>query len=261
MNLVIVPQPVRSLVAAGAVTSLAMWPESFTQAWGSSFSVSRATDYAMETEEVPGTTASVTSPVTSASIVVPVTTTSTAHIIASTALAATASSSCSTVIATAATVSSVVPVNAPSTSVSTASAPKSTPRFSECTDPPESEKVFSSPSSRPLNILKPVCPVSAKMFRSRLLEKFRQVEYPNFTGEDVDNRAKAYVRQKLKHMLEAKEKGLSKGDLLTWTKEELLKISSVICEILSIRSEFLKNYTFAMMKNYWYNARNTVKET
>ena len=41
-----------------------------TQAWGPSFSVSRATDYAMETEEVPVTTASVTSPVTSASIVV-----------------------------------------------------------------------------------------------------------------------------------------------------------------------------------------------
>ena len=95
-----------------------------TQAWGPSFSVSRATDYAMETEEVPVTTASVTSPVTSASIVVPVTTISTAHIIVSTA-AATASSSCSTVTATAATVSSVVPVNAPSTSVSTASAPKS----------------------------------------------------------------------------------------------------------------------------------------
>ena len=93
-----------------------------TQAWGPSFSVSLATDYAMETEEVPVTTASVTSPVTSASIVVPVTTTSTAHIIVSTA-AATASSSCSTVTATAATVSSVVPVNAPSTSVSTA--PKS----------------------------------------------------------------------------------------------------------------------------------------
>ena len=50
-----------------------------TQAWGPSFSVSRATDYAMETEEVPVTTASVTSPVPSASIVVPVTTTSTAH--------------------------------------------------------------------------------------------------------------------------------------------------------------------------------------
>ena len=95
-----------------------------TQAWGPSFSVSRATDYAMETEEVSVTTASVTSPVTSASIVVPVTTTSTAHIIVSTA-AATSSSSCSTVTATAATVSSVVPVNAPSTSVSTASVPKS----------------------------------------------------------------------------------------------------------------------------------------
>ena len=69
-----------------------------TQAWGPCFSVSRATDYAMETEEVPVTTASVTSPATSASIVVPVTTTSTAHIIVSTA-AATASSSCSTVTA------------------------------------------------------------------------------------------------------------------------------------------------------------------
>ena len=223
-----------------------------TQAWGPSFSVSRATDYAMETEEVPVTTASVTSPVTSASIVVPVTMSSTA---------ATASSSCSKVTATAATVSSIVPVNALSTSVSTASAPKSTSRFSECTDPPESEQVFSSPSSRPLNMPKPACPVSAKMFCSCLLEKFRQLEYPNFTGEDVDNRAKAYVRQKLKHMLEAKEMGLSKGDLLTWTKEELFQISSVICGILSIRSEFLKNYTFAMMKNYWYNARNNVKET
>ena len=78
---------------------------------------------------------------------------------------------------------------------------------------------------------------------------------------DADNRAKGYVRHKLKHMLEAKEMGLTKGDLLTWTKDELLQISNIICEILSITSTFLTNYTFAMMKNYWYNARNTVKET
>ena len=133
----------------------------------------------METEEeVPVTTASVTSPVTSASIVVPVTTTSTAHMVST--AAATASSSCSTVTATAATFAFVVPVNARWTSVFTASAPKSTTRFSKCTDPPESEQNFSSPSSRPLNMHKPACPVSAKMFSSRLLEKFRQVEYPNF---------------------------------------------------------------------------------
>ena len=133
----------------------------------------------METEEeVPVTTASVTSPVTSASIVVPVTTNSSAYIVST--AAATASSSCSTVNATAATVSYVVPVNTRWTSVSTASAPKSTTRFSKCTDPPESEQTFSSPSSRPLVMPKPAWPVSAKMFRSRLVEKFRQVEYPNF---------------------------------------------------------------------------------
>ena len=113
-----------------------------TQAWGPSFSVSRVTDYAMETEEeVPVTTASVTS----ASITVPVTTTSTVSTAAATApsscstvtvstAAATTSSSCSTVTVTAVTVLSAVPVTAPSTSV-----PKFTPRSSECTDPPEPE--------------------------------------------------------------------------------------------------------------------------
>ena len=156
-----------------------------TQAWGPSFSVSRVTDYTMETEEeVPVTTASVTS----ASITVPVTTTSTVSTAAATApsscstvtvstAAATTSSSCSTVTVTAATVLPAVPVTAPSIYV-----PKFTPRSSECTDPPEPEQEFSEPSSRSPSLPKPSCPVSAKMFRSHLLEKFRQVELPDFLG-------------------------------------------------------------------------------
>ena len=49
--------------------------------------------------------------------------------------------------------------------------------------------MFSEPSSRPPSLPKPSSPVSAKMFRSRLLEKFRQVELPDFFGVDADNRA------------------------------------------------------------------------
>ena len=119
-----------------------------TQAWGPSFSVSR-TDHSMEVEDdsdtsssasddVPSTTASVTSPVVTSPPVIstcpPVTSVrSTAAVPTSCpTVAATApvkSSTGSVTMTTAASVTvpsaSVVPVNAPSTSVSTASAPKS----------------------------------------------------------------------------------------------------------------------------------------
>ena len=173
-----------------------------TQAWGPSFSVSRATDHAMEIEEEVSVT---TVPVTSAFITAHVTTTSTADITASTA-AVTDSLSCSTVTATAATVSTAIPVTVPSTAVKTTSvnsASKSTtkPRSSMCTDLSKSEQSFPSSSAGPPITSKSSPPVvTAKMFRSRLLEKFPQAGFPRFDGaiaDEWENKAKAYIRQKL----------------------------------------------------------------
>ena len=47
-------------------------------------------------------------------------------------------------------------------------------------------------------------------------------------------------------MLEAKDMGLTKGNPLTWTKDELLQISNITCDILPIKSTFLTNYTSAI---------------
>ncbi|XP_067034857.1 threonine-rich protein-like [Acropora muricata] len=119
-----------------------------TQAWGPSFSVSR-TDHSMEveddsdtsssaSEDVPSTTASVTSPVVTSPPVTSVRSTAAVPTSCPT-VAATAPVKSSTgpvTMATAAPVTvpsgSVVPVNAPSTSVSTASESDSCSDYKFC---------------------------------------------------------------------------------------------------------------------------------
>ena len=164
-----------------------------TQAWGPSLSVSRTTDHSMETdEEVPVTTASVSTVTKTSSSVIPassVTSASpsvvTAH---STAVASTSSSTVTVATTPSPTVPSVtVPPISPSAPIPTASVLK--PKF-----------------PRPL--------LSAEVFRSRFNNTFPQVELPHFEHDPLNSKIRAYI---VKRMFESKELGTKQEDLLAWT--------------------------------------------
>ena len=163
-----------------------------TQAWGPSFSVSR-TDHSMEveddsdtsssaSEDVPSTTASVTSPVVTSPPVI-----STCPPVTSVRSTAAVPTSCPTVAVTAPVKFSTVTmrtaasvtVRSASVKVSTASAPESS-----------NSDASTAPVPRPK---KPRTVVSRRIFRQRLANHYTSVELPSFdnvTGKEWDSRAR-----------------------------------------------------------------------
>ena len=174
-----------------------------TQAWGPSLSAPRTADHLMETDEVPVTTASVSTVTNTSSSV------TTAR---STAAASTSSSTVTvTTIPSSPAATATVPSILPSAPVSTVSASKPT-------------------SPRPL--------LSSKVFLSRLMNR-PQVDVPHF--ED-DFKFKAYIKQQVKRMFESKELGAKSEDLLEWTRDEILDLCNffnVFCDKFSMLHDFL----------------------
>ena len=100
--------------------------------------------------------------------------------------------------------------------------------------------------------------VTAKKFCTRLSRNFPHVELPDFdhvTGKEWDTRAKVYIRQKMKLMLESKETNLTTADLRSWTESDLSEVSVRVCELLSIRN-YLGEFVYGIIKTLWNNARN-----
>ena len=103
--------------------------------------------------------------------------------------------------------------------------------------------------------------VTAKYFCTYLNEKFPHTELPSFdnvTGKEWDSRAKAYIRQQIKPMMEPKELSLTNYDVSEWTQEDTIDIAENICEILSNRN-YLNHYVYGIVKNNWNSAKNSLK--
>ena len=187
-SLAIVPQPVHSLVAAGAVISLARL---CTQAWGPSFSVSRA-DHSMEveddsdtsssaSEDVPSTTASVTSPVATSPPVI-----STFPRVTPVRSTAAVPTSCPAVAVTAPVKSSTDPVTM--TTAASVTVPSASVKVSTASAPESSNSDPSTASvTRPK---KPRAVVSGRIFRKCFANHYTSLELPSFdnvTGKEWDS--------------------------------------------------------------------------
>ena len=226
-----------------------------TQAWGPSFSVSR-TDHSMEveddsdtssyaSEDVPSTTASVTSPVVTSTPVI------------STCSTAAVPTSCPTAAVTA-------PVNFSTVTMTTAASvtvPSASVKVSTASAPESSNSDVSTASVQRPKKLRTV--VSSRIFRQRLANHYTSVELPSFdnvTGKEWDSRARAYVRQKVRIIFEDKRIGLTKRDFVSWTIEDLGALSIDICKVLSIKN-YLTEFVFDIIKGYWTNDRIALGET
>ena len=147
-----------------------------------------------------------------------------------------------------------------STSSTTVNVPSVTtvPSTSSATWSTTSTSTVSSDSSASSKSSKSSRQVTAKKFCTRLSRNFPHVELPDFdhvTGKEWDTRAKVYIRQKMKLMLESKETNLTTADLRSWTESDLSEVSVRVCELLSIRN-YLGEFVYGIIKTLWNNARN-----
>ena len=237
-SLAIVPHPVHSLVAAGAVTSPAIWPES-AHRLGALLFLCR----------VPITRW------TLKKILVPV-----PPILKFLVLTAV----CSTVAAPTSrpTVAVITPVNVSTATMTTAASVPSASVKVSTTSAAESSNSDASTASVP-RPKKPRTVVSGRIFRQRLANHYTSVELPSFdnvTGKEWDSRARAYVRPQVRIIFEDKRIGLTKRDFVSWTIEDLGALSIDICKVLSIKN-YLTEFVFDIIKGYWTNDRIALGET
>ena len=104
--------------------------------------------------------------------------------------------------------------------------------------------------------------VAGMMFADRIFERIMQKNLQNFdhvTGKEWDIRAKGYLRQSIKGIIELKEMYLTNGDLLKWRDSDSFSVCDVISNQLSIRN-YLKEFVFVMVKGYWTHGIQTVKQ-
>ena len=104
--------------------------------------------------------------------------------------------------------------------------------------------------------------VTGKMFADRIFERITQKDLPDFdhvTGKEWDIRAKGYLRQSIKGIIEPKEMYLTNGDLLKWADSDLCSVCDVISNQLSIRN-YLEEFVFVMVKGYRTHGIETVKQ-
>ena len=249
-----------------------------TQAWGPLFSTPRSVlpDHSMEIEdEVPVPVTTNTN--TSSSVPVPVTTNSVItapssvpascpSVTATTATATispvsvTASKSCSSVTASTATVTatstSTVAATIPPV---TASAPCSSVTATTTTVSMSSTSTAATiPSgSTSASASKVKIRHTVKTLRLELAKKYPCTELPdldNVTGKEWDSRAKVYIRQRVKIMVEDRELGLTARDYATWTIDDIRELTDAFCGILCIRN-YLVHFIFGILESYWKNCK------
>ena len=91
----------------------------------------------------------------------------------------------------------------------------------------------------PFRSQKKNCSVTANVFRKHLAKYYSPVERPSFdnvTGKEWDSRARAYIRQQIRSIIDDKWLSFTNPDLATWTKDDLVEPSNDICQILSIKN-------------------------
>ena len=79
--------------------------------------------------------------------------------------------------------------------------------------------------------------VTAKVFCARLFKPFNPLKFPdiNATGRDWDSKAKVHLRSQVKTVFSSRDIAISNSDLRTWSESDLRDVSTLFCEMLSVR--------------------------
>ena len=106
-----------------------------------------------------------------------------------------------------------------------------------------------SKSSRPL--------VSAKVFCDRFIKHFEPLPFPNYdtSSNDWDSKVKADLRAQVKAVFSAKSMAVRNRDLRTWSENDVRQVSTLFCERMSVRRDFLVDFVFGVVKSLWNNAK------
>ena len=84
-------------------------------------------------------------------------------------------------------------------------------------------------------------PVSAKFFCDRVSKKFDPLPFPNYDvyGKEWDSKAKTHFRLQVKAVFSAKSMAISNSDLRTWSENDPPQVTTLFCEMLSVRRDYL----------------------
>ena len=90
--------------------------------------------------------------------------------------------------------------------------------------------------------------VTAKVFCARLSKSFNPLKFP-------DSKAKVHLRSQVKTVFSSRDIAISNNDLRTWSESDLRDVSTLFCEMLSVRQDYLVDFVFGIVKSYWNNAK------
>ena len=98
---------------------------------------------------------------------------------------------------------------------------------------------------------------TAEVFCARLSKSFNPLKFPdiNATGKDGDSKAKVHLRSQVKTVFSSRDIAISNSDLRTWSESDLRDVSTLFCEMLSVRQDYLVDFVFGIVKSYWNNAK------
>ena len=99
--------------------------------------------------------------------------------------------------------------------------------------------------------------ITAKVFCACLSKSFNPLKFPdiNATGTDWDSKAKVHLRFQVKTVFSSRDIAKSNSDLRTWSESDLRDVSTLFCEMLSVRQDYLVDFVFGIVKSYWNNAK------
>ena len=53
---------------------------------------------------------------------------------------------------------------------------------------------------------------------------------------------------------------ISNSDLRTWSENDLRQVTTLLCEMLSVRRDYLVDFVYGIVKSYWNSAKNGKKD-
>ena len=64
-----------------------------------------------------------------------------------------------------------------------------------------------------------------------------------------------HLRSQVKIVFSSRDIAISNSDLRTWSESDLRDVSTLFCEMLSVRQDYLVDFVFGIVKSYWNNAK------
>ena len=53
---------------------------------------------------------------------------------------------------------------------------------------------------------------------------------------------------------------ISNSDLRTWSENDLRQVTTLFCEMLSVRRDYLVDFVYGIVKSYWNNEKKNGKK-